>query len=83
MPKVTLTAAQREASRRDGLARRMADGLAVYKNRQSATNRQLAAELGIRLESVARILKADRTVRMDLDTFLKLSSIAERMEAQG
>ena len=75
MPKVTLTPAQREAAKRADQARDMADRLAVYKNRRSLTNKQIASDLGIRLETVARLLSADSTVRMPLATYWKLEEI--------
>ena len=75
MPRVTLTPAQREAAKRADQARDMADRLAVYKNRRSLTNRQIAADLGIRLETVGRLLSADSTVRMPLATVWRLQEM--------
>lgn len=75
MPRVALTPAQREAAKRADQARDMADRLAVYKNRRSLTNKQIASDLGVRLETVARLLSADSTVRMPLATYWKLEEI--------
>ena len=70
-----MTPAQREAAKRADQARDMADRLAVYKNRHSLSNKAIAADLGIRLETVARLLAADSTVRMPLATFWKLEEM--------
>lgn len=75
MPRVTLTAAQREAAKRADQARDMADRLAVYKNRRALTNKDIASELGIRLETVGRLLAADSTVRMPLATVWRLEEM--------
>ena len=75
MPRVALTPAQREAAKRADQARDMADRLAVYKNRHSLSNKAIAADLGIRLETVARLLAADSTVRMPLATFWRLEEM--------
>ena len=77
MPRVALTPAQREAAKRTDQARDMADRLAVYKNRRSLTNKQIASDLGVRLETVARLLSADSTVRMPLATYWKLEEITK------
>ena len=53
----------------------MADRLAVYKNRHSLSNKAIAADLGIRLETVARLLAADSTVRMPLATVWRLEEM--------
>lgn len=70
-----LTPAKREAEKRIKQARDMADRLAVYKNRHSLSNKAIAADLGIRLETVARLLSADSTVRMPLATVWRLEEM--------
>lgn len=75
MPRVSLTPAQREAAKRADQARDMADRLAVYKNRRALTNKDIASELGIRLETVGRLLAADSTVRMPLATVWRLEEM--------
>lgn len=76
MPKVCLTDKQRAAARYNARAQRIADGLAIYKRRHGLRNRDISAALGIRPESVARILKADRTLRLDMETMFRLEEIA-------
>ena len=56
MPRVALTAAQREANRVKSVRQRVSDGLAVHKNRKRATARDLAAEFGINKDTVCHIL---------------------------
>ena len=75
MTRVALTAAQREAAKGAAQAQAMADRLAVYKNRHSLSNKAIAADLGIRLETVARLLAADSTVRMPLATVWRLEEM--------
>lgn len=79
MPKVNLTAEQRKAARYNAMAQRIADGLAVYKRRHAMRNRDVSATLGIRPESVARILKGDRTLRLDMETYFKLEDMAKEV----
>ncbi len=75
MPRVALTPAQREEEKRGEEEREMEDRLAVYKNRHSLSNKAIAADLGIRLETVARLLAADSTVRMPLATVWRLEEM--------
>lgn len=79
MPKVNLTAEQRKAARYNAMAQCIADGLAVYKRRHAMRNRDVSATLGIRPESVARILKGDRTLRLDMETYFRLEDMAKEV----
>lgn len=82
MPKVALTAEQREKNRYDARARRLADGLAVFKCRNHLTNRNIGRTLGIRDETVARLLDGDRTVRLSMEVLFKLEEIAKLREEE-
>ena len=80
MPRVYLTAEQRETARYDARAQRIAEGLAVFKVRQHLRNREIGRTLGIRDETVARLLDGDRTVRMTMEQMWKLEDIAKLWE---
>ena len=79
MPKVYLTADQRLAARYDAMAQRLADGLAVYKCRNRLRNRAIGRALGIRDETVSRLLGGDRTVRLNMETLFKLEDMAKEV----
>lgn len=82
MPKVYLTAEQRQAASYDARAQRLAEGLAVFKVRQHLRNRDIGRTLGIRDETVARLLDGDRTVRMTMEQMWKLEDIAKLRYAE-
>lgn len=79
MPKVYLTADQRLAARYDAMAQRLADGLSVYKCRNRLRNRDIGRALGIRDETVSRLLGGDRTVRLNMETLFKLEDMAKEV----
>ena len=80
MPKVYLTAEQRRAAKYDRQARCLAEGLALFKIRNHLRNRDIGRTLGIRDETVARLLDGDKTVRMSMETLFKLEEIARMKE---
>lgn len=80
MPRTYLTAEQRLSARYDKRARLLGDKLAVFKARQHLTNREIGRTLGIRDETVARLLDGDRTVRMTMEQMWKLEDIAKLRE---
>ena len=47
MPRVTLTAAQREAAKKQDRAKKLADGLLIHKALGRLTYEQMAQQLGI------------------------------------
>ena len=75
MPKVYLTADQRLAARYDAMAQRLAD----YKCRNRLRNRDIGRALGIRDETVSRLLGGDRTVRLNMETLFKLEDMAKEV----
>lgn len=52
----------------------------MFKARQHLTNREIGRTLGIRDETVARLLDGDRTVRMTMEQMWKLEDIAKLKE---
>ena len=80
MPKVYLTAEQRQQARYDAKAQLLAEALAVFKVRQHLHNKDIARTLGIRDTTVARLLDGDRTVRMTMEQMWKLEDIAKLKE---
>lgn len=80
MPRVCLTAEQRQAARYDARARKLGDGLAVFKVRNHLRNRDIGRTLCIRDETVARLLDGDRTVRLPLETLWKLEDLIRLKE---
>ena len=61
------------------MAQRLADGLAVYKCRNRLRNRDIGRALGIRDETVSRLLGGDRTVRLNMETLFKLEDMAKEV----
>lgn len=80
MPKVYLTAEQRQQARYDARAQQLAEALAMFKFHQHLHNKDIARTLGIRDTTVARLLDGDRTVRMTMEQMWKLEDIAKLKE---
>lgn len=59
MPKVYLTEAQRKRARCEAKSRILGDGLAVYKARGHLSNQDIANELGIGRNGVARLISGE------------------------
>ena len=73
MPKVYLTADQRLAARYDAMASYQ------FKCRNRLRNRDIGRALGIRDETVSRLLGGDRTVRLNMETLFKLEDMAKEV----
>lgn len=72
MPKVRpLTEAQRREQVYQERLKWMADGLAVYKNRNRLTNAEVASALSIGVNTVAKVLNADE-VKLSTKDMLRL-----------
>ena len=80
MPRVALTAEQRLAARYDKRARLLGDKLAVFKARQHLTNREISRTLGIRDETISRIINGDRTVRLPIEVLWRIEDMARTVE---
>lgn len=84
MPKVALTAAQREQQALRARARWLANGLAAYKRQEHLTVKAVGKALSLNDRAVSRILGEDYTVRIPIETLWKLEAIARRMmKAEG
>lgn len=71
MPKIRLTAAQRQADNIKTAKGLFRDAMGLYKTRSQKNNKELAAELGIGHVTVAKILKAE-TFETSTDTLFRL-----------
>lgn len=72
MPKTRpLTEAQRREQVYQERMKWMADGLAVYKNRNRLTNAEVASALSISVNTVAKVLNADE-VKLPTKDMLRL-----------
>lgn len=60
--KICLTEEQREADKVNRLNRKIADGLAAYKNRHGLTQIEMADILGVGRGSVVKLLSGDGVV---------------------
>ena len=75
MPKVRpLTEAQRREQFYQERLKWMADGLAVYKNRNRLTNAEVASALSIGVNTVAKVLNADE-VKLSTKDMLRLKPL--------
>ena len=72
-----------EEQRLQERAERLADGLAIYKRRHRLNNYALARAVGIGHETVSRLMAADRTVRLPLETAWRLEQIAKLGNEEG
>ena len=80
MPRTYLTAEQRLSARYDKRARLLGDKLAVFKVRQHLTNREIGRTLGIRDETISRIINGDRTVRLPIEVLWRIEDMARTVE---
>ena len=80
MPRTYLTAEQRLSARYDKRARLLGDKLAVFKIRQHLTNREISRTLGIRDETISRIINGDRTVRLPIEVLWRIEDMARTVE---
>ena len=62
MPRVALTAAQKEAYILDRRAQWLANGLAAYRNKEHLSIKQFGRMVGLSDKTISRLLKADREV---------------------
>lgn len=83
MPRVYLTAEQRLSARYDKRARLLGDKLAVFKARQHLTNREIGRTLGIRDETISRIINGDRTVRLPLEVLWRIEDMVKIEEGSA
>lgn len=79
MPRVALTAAQRERQALEARARWLANGLAAYKRQEHLTLKAVGKALCMNDRTVSRILDEDYTVRIPIETLWRLEAIARRM----
>lgn len=77
MPRTYLTAEQRLSARYDKRARLLGDKLAVFKARQHLTNREISRTLGIRDETISRIINGDRTVRLPIEVLWRIEDMVK------
>lgn len=75
MPKVCLTAAQKERARFEAKSRAMADGLAAFKNKEKLSNDQIGHEIGLSHVTVAKLLDGEN-VRIPVYTMWKLLALS-------
>ena len=83
MPRTYLTAEQRLAARYDKRARLLGDKLAVFKVRQHLTNREIGRTLGIRDETISRIINGDRTVRLPIEVLWRIEDMVKTEEGSA
>lgn len=83
MPRTYLTAEQRLAARYDNRARLLGDKLAVFKIRQHLTNREIGRTLGIRDETISRIINGDRTVRLPMEVLWRIEDMVKIEEGSA
>ena len=67
-------------ARYDKRARLLGDRLAVFKARQHLTNREIGRTLGIRDETISRIINGDRTVRLPIEVLWRIEDMARTVE---
>lgn len=79
MPKVALTAAQREQQALERRADWLANGIAAYKARQRLTLKDMGKKLGVCDKTLSRILRADYTVQIPISALWRLEAIARKM----
>ena len=83
MPRTYLTAEQRLSARYDKRARLLGDKLAVFKARQHLTNREIGRTLGIRDETISRIINGDRTVRLPIEVLWRIEDMVKIEEGSA
>ena len=82
MPKVALTAAQREQQALERRADWLANGLAAYKVREGLSLKSFGKKLGLCDKTIARILNGDYTVSVPLCSMWKLEAISRKMHME-
>lgn len=75
MPKVRITAKQRQDAKLKRYREVFRDGMAAYKNRNDLNNKTMAEDLGIHHTVVAKILRAEN-IQVDFDTLFRLLDLA-------
>ena len=83
MPRTYLTEEQRLSARYDKRARLLGDKLAVFKARQHLTNREIGRTLGIRDETISRIINGDRTVRLPIEVLWRTEDMVKIEEGSA
>lgn len=78
-----VTPEQRLSARYDKRARLLGDRLAVFKARQHLTNREIGRTLGIRDETISRIINGDRTVRLPLEVLWRIEDMVKIEEGSA
>lgn len=76
MPRVTLTAAQREAAKKQDRAKKLADGLLIHKALGRLTYEQMAQELGIDKRCLRKIVDGQ-------DCYIPVSAALAMVEMIG
>lgn len=79
MPRVMLTASQREKQALTDRARWLANGLAAYKQREHLSLKEMGLGLELSDKTLTRVLDGDYTVRLPAATLWKLEAIARRV----
>lgn len=82
MPRVALTAAQKEAYILDRRAQWLANGLAAYRNKEHLSIKQFGRMVGLSDKTISRLLKADREVTLSITMMWRLEAIARRAQIQ-
>lgn len=82
-PRIFRTSEQRLSARYDKRARLLGDKLAIFKARQHLTNREIGRTLGIRDETISRIINGDRTVRLPLEVLWRIEDMVKIEEGSA
>lgn len=77
MPRVALTAEQRQKQALASRAKRLADGLWLYKQRERLTLKELGKAVGIGDKFMARVLDGDYEVRLPVGALWKLEALSK------
>jgi len=75
MPRVALTDEQRRRQRCERRSEALAGGLASYKNKTKKKNEELAAELGVGVNTIPRILNG-QDVRISIMAYWRLLEVS-------
>ena len=77
MPRVALTAEQRQKQALTSRAKRLAEGLWLYKRRERLTLKELGKAVGIGDKFMARVLDGDYEVRLPIEVLWKLEALSK------
>ena len=77
MPRVALTAEQRQKQALASRAKRLADGLWNYKRQEHLSLKQLGKAVGIGDKFMARVLDGDYEVRLPVEALWKLEALSK------